>query len=218
MKSQCTKAACVKVSGGKRPEMLVTTNKKTGQIPVYDSIYSGSNSEDSDDLGLTDASESEMNVERELDIAEPEVIEDYEVSEEELLEEVWTGLSPPTPETDIQGRWLAAIYTDSKNSKSIQILCVGRVVKRFLDEKDGKVTHVELDCLKPRVGNTNILQECPRDQPDVFCFNIQDIIGGPLRLIPIPRSKKWRVPEYEKVLTFFDSVKQLDRVGLFNSM
>ena len=31
--------------------------------------------------------------------------------------------------------------------------------KRFLAESKGKVTHLELDCLKPHIGNSNIMDD-----------------------------------------------------------
>ena len=75
------------------------------------------------------------------------------------------------------GEWYAIVYTDVKAKQN---LCIGRATKRFLEETGGKVTHLELDCLKPHVGNSNIMDEYPEDQNDLFNFNVSDVFFGPI--------------------------------------
>ena len=46
------------------------------------------------------------------------------------------------------------------------MMSVGRAKRRFLLKKNGPVAHVELDCLKPQVGNDCILEGCPENETD----------------------------------------------------
>ena len=208
MKSQYSKATCVLKAGGK-PEMLTTKSSKKGKCrkkkshstPVYDRIYA------STDDSSEDSSQSDSDIEQ--------ASNDFETSDEELLSELWKSLSPPTAELAIKMKWYAAIYTDDSGKDN---LCIGRALKRFLDAPNGQITHLEIDCLKPRVGNDNILQEYPAECRDIYTFKVYDVIAGPLNLTPISKSKDWKAPDYDKVLDFFNIVQGVDREGLFAIM
>ena len=66
------------------------------------------------------------------------------------------GVSIPTREEDLVGKWIAAIY----ETKTKSILCVGKMMKRFLKEKDGQTESMELDCLVPAYRkDTKVLSE-----------------------------------------------------------
>ena len=68
--------------------------------------------------------------------------------ERELTQQLWTKLSPPVPEESVVQRWYGAIYHGKKKSH----LYVGKAIRRFLDDADGPVSGIELDCLKPHIG------------------------------------------------------------------
>ena len=79
------------------------------------------------------------------------------------------------------------------------------MLHKFLDEDEGRVTHLELDCLKPRVGNGNTLYiaiSYPAGQEDKFLYPIWDVFGGPVNVAPVPRQRSWRVENLDKVESF----------------
>ena len=88
---------------------------------------------------------------------------------------------------------------------------------RFLDEADGKVSQLQLDCLKPRVGNTTVLQEYPEGRSDIDIFNVTDVFGGPIDIKPLPK-KKWDVPNLLEIIKFYEIVVKIDRIALFNTL
>ena len=56
-------------------------------------------------------------------------------------------------------------------------LSVGQAKQQFLTEKDSIVTHLELDCLKPQVGNGCTLEPYPDEQSDVWMFKLKEFLG-----------------------------------------
>ena len=71
---------------------------------------------------------------------------------------------------------------------------------------------MELDCLKPRVGNVDILDGYPPDHDgDKYLYPLEDVLGGPLDVIPVPRKRSWRVVNLDKIESFFEKVKNEDR-------
>ena len=65
------------------------------------------------------------------------------------------------------------------------------------------MTHIELSCLKPRVGLENVLFGYPSGQEDDFANTVEDVIGGPLSVDPVPRKNAWKVKDLDKMETFF---------------
>ena len=209
MKSQCSKAQCKTASGSTgKPVMIVcgkstvSKGKRTKGVPnenkhkktKYDEIYG-----DSSDSSSSSASED--------DTSDEEIMTD-EMNHHGQLLQFWKSVSPPVNESSIKGKWFAAIYED-RNRKSLYI---GRAVRRFLMEDDGDVTHLELDCLKPRVGNVDILDGYPPDHDgDKYLYPLEDVLGGPLDVIPVPRKRSWRVVNLDKIESFFEKVKNEDR-------
>ena len=107
---------------------------------------------------------------------------DLEIKTE--LYRFWKSLSPPTKECDIVGKWFAAIYLDSKGKP---LLNIGKATMRFLDDdpdEGGKCTSLQLDCLKPHIGNSLTMEEYPEDQHDLHNFEIHNIFAGPLQMNP----------------------------------
>ena len=123
------------------------------------------------------------------------------------LRDFWRSVNPPVPEEQVVGKWYAAIYLGKRKEQ----IYVGRATKRFLSEKDGPATCLELDCLKPHFGSGSILESVPAHlERDVDIFAIQDIFAGPLTVNPL-KGDKWDVPQYEKVKKTFELVVKLDR-------
>ena len=143
IKSQCTKAQCKLIASGK-PKMLVAGGetirkdaKKTtkGKSRKFEEIYG------------SDLSESESDFAEDFDTSADE--QDDDDSPSDQIKEFWKSVSPPTPEMKIKGIWFSAVYTEAGASP---LLSIGRAKHRFLDEEGGRVTHITLDCLKPRIG------------------------------------------------------------------
>ena len=84
-----------------------------------------------------------------------------------------------------------------------------------MDEEDGKVCSVEMSCLKPKVGLGTLMEETPEHLPDVAIFQIEDIIDGPITALPMKR-KKWEIPDYDKIFSYFQEVSEIDRISLKN--
>ena len=124
----------------------------------------------------------------------------------EQLFEFWKSVSLPVPENDIKGKWFCAIYENGCRKS----LYIGRAMKRFLEDGDGPVTALELDCLMPRVGNDCILEGYPPGQGDPYMFPIEDVLGGFLAVQPAPQ-KKWRVEDIYKMEAFYEKVKDANR-------
>ena len=84
-----------------------------------------------------------------------------------------------------------------------------------MDEEDGKVCSVEMSCSKPKVGLGTLMEETPEHLPDVAIFQIEDIIDGPITGLPMKR-KKWEIPDYGKIFSYFQEVSEIDRISLKN--
>ena len=128
-----------------------------------------------------------------------------------ILKQFWLSLSPPNIEKDIVGKFYAAIYVDSKGRQSY---CIGRATKRFLTGQEEKASNLELDCLKPHVGNNIMMEEYPEDQSDVYIFHISDIFAGPVYMEPLPQ-RKWNVPKLNEIVNYFDKLARIDRMALY---
>ena len=133
------------------------------------------------------------------------------------LYKFWKTLSPPHKESDIIGKWYAAIYMDSKGKP---LLNIGRATLRLLDDEasaGGKCTDVQLNCLKPHVGNTLSMEEYPEGQVDQELFKIYNIIAGPVTMEPRP-NRKWHIPHLMDLKTIYNNVVKVDRQALYLKM
>ena len=95
-------------------------------------------------------------------------------------------------------------------------MCVGRAMRRFLEEKDGPVNHIQLDCLRPRVGSNLTLEAYPEGSSDLFMFELKDVIAGPLLSVGPKRKRAWRFPNLEEVSLYFEEIKDVDRAALID--
>ena len=90
------------------------------------------------------------------------------------------------------------------------------MLRRFLYDKDGPVSSIELDCLKPRIGS-GMLEEYANDKKDIDHFALHNIICGPINIIPL-RLNKWNVPGYEELENKFKRVLKINREELLNTL
>ena len=129
-----------------------------------------------------------------------------------LRDVVWPSFSPPVKEEEIVDNWFATIYCNKKKP----MLYVGKCKRRFLQDKDGPVTGLEVDCLKPHVGSGNILQSLPSHLPaDIDIFPPYNIISGPIDVIPM-KGGKWQVPCYAFLKETFEALIKIDREKEFS--
>ena len=126
------------------------------------------------------------------------------------LVDMWKKLSYLTPENEIVGTWYAVIYTVNKSKHHLYI---GRVMKRFLAEENGKAIQFEINCLKPHSGSKNILEAYSDDFEDVHVFPTYDIINGPITAIDLTEGK-FEVQGYQNMVKLFNRIKNMDRKGL----
>ena len=91
------------------------------------------------------------------------------------------------------------------------------MLKIFLKDEDGAVDSIPLHCLKPKVGNSTVLEDTPDHLPDISIFPVHDVIAGPLNVIPI-RGKKMDIPDYDFVEKTFNKVSVLNRLDKINMM
>ena len=210
MRSQCSKAQCRTAAGiNGKPAMIVCKNSTNGktrkkvlsQKPLpkkskYEEIYGDSSSEFSQDSMSSgdDSSDEGIGVQ-------------ILGSSKEQLWEFWKSVSPPADESSIKGKWFSAIHTKGNKTS----MYIGRALQRFLEDECGNVSHLELDCLKPRIGNINILDGYPPDQDDKYVYPIEDVFGGPLDVIPVPRKRSWKVNDLANIESFYEKVKNEDR-------
>ena len=59
---------------------------------------------------------------------------------EGILKETWKSLSPPVAEDDIIGKWYAVLWAD----KRLCNVYVGKVLHRFLEDKDGQISNIQM--------------------------------------------------------------------------
>lgn len=164
--------------------------------------------EDETDLSMsiTDDSDSES--------------EGHEKEEEEkyvtkVIYQAWKALSPPNTEADIVGKWFGVVYHGGKKP----MLHVAKVMKRFLQDEDGAVDSVKMECLMAKVGSGNVLKAIPSHlAKDTSFFKLDEVIHGPLVVTPKVRdSRLYEVKEYEKLKELFQIYLKLDRQELLKN-
>ena len=195
LRSVCSKISC-KVNGIK-PLMILPAK----QHLISKQLFADDSSSENEDEEF----ESEESV-----ISEDETDEESDVHK---LKNCWKGLAPPTKETEVIGRWYAAIFATKRTKR----LYVGRLLKRFLKDEDGDVDSIQLHCLKPKVGSGTVLEDTPDHLPDISIFPVHDVIAGPLNVIQI-RGEKMDIPDYDLIEDMFHKVSGLNRLELFNLM
>ena len=171
------------------------------------------------DMPAADDREEEEGMEEEEDIIEEnssnESDDDDGISDEDVLKKVWRSINSPTTEEEITKGWYGAIYQHQKKS----YLYVGKATRRFLSDKDGPATSIELDCLKPQVGSGTILQSYDKSQQrDIGIFMLHNVIAGPLRDVEQLKFPKVNVPTYQQLKELYNRVVKIDRESLFKTI
>ena len=165
---------------------------------------------DEDKVG-DDVSEGDnITEETEEEIIEEDSEEEENDDDEEALKNVWQKLSPPNTEESILQQWYCGIYKDNRK----EYLYVGKSTKRFLDDVDGPVSGIELDCLKLKVGSGTVLESYGEGNPDIGIFSIYDVIDGPITVV-FKGNRQWDVPNYEVLKEKFMRVKNINRQEIF---
>ena len=131
----------------------------------------------------------------------------------DFLKRIWRCISIPTREEDLVGKWIAAIY----ETKTKSILCVGKMMKRFLKEKDGQTESMELDCLVPAYRkDTKVLSEVSEKfDRDVSIFQAENIIAGPLHAVYLGMAN-WSFADYPLINKLYSMVSKINRNAEYN--
>ena len=191
----CNKACC-KVDV-KKPKLLLpiaATKKRTSRklFESFDEFESETDvSEESD--GDVDVSDDSDGV-KETSNDEDKSGESQNEAAVPQLKKVWGSLDSSTPEEEILGKWYAVVYAGKRPTS----LCVAKILRRFLIDANGPVDSIVMRYLKPIAGSETRLQAIPEHLPPTDAnFKLEDIIAGPLEVIPVGRSSMlYEVPEY----------------------
>ena len=95
------------------------------------------------------------------------------------MQNCWKGLSPLTAE-DVVNKWYGCIYLSKKGPN----LFIGKATQRFLNDEDGLIMGLKIDCLEQKLGTTDCTSKQVR-KSDVDNFPVQNIICGPLNVNPL---------------------------------
>ena len=196
-RSVCSKGSCS--IDGKKPQMLAVAAQKKRTLKF-------SESDNSDECDEESTIESDCESDSLEEISSDEEIQNAAT---EKLQRTWSSLNPPVQEREVVGKWYAGIYEGKKGKK----LCIGRLARRFLEDKDGEVDGIEMRCLKPKVGLGTVMEDTPDHLPDIGIFKMYDITDGPLDIVPL-KGNKWDVPDYDVIYEHFKEVSALDRRDL----
>ena len=116
-------------------------------------------------------------------------------------------------ESSILGKWYAIIYMTKKSNT----LFIGKVLQRFLNQKDGQVELDEFRCFKPKVGTGTVSKDTPDHLPGTGVFKIEDIIYGPVQVLAL-RGNKLDVLNYASIVHHFQAVSTLDRTKITGTL
>ena len=213
LRSVYSKARC-KVDG-KKPKMLlpITTTKKRTSRKLFESFDESESetdvSEESDgDVDVSDDSDGFMETSDDEDKS-GESQNEAAVSQ---LKKVWGSLDSLTTEEEILGKWYAVVYAGKKSMS----LFVAKILRRFLIDANSPVESILMRYLKPIAGSETRLQARSEHLPPTDAHvKLEDIIAGPLEVIPVGRSSMlYEVPEYNELKNFFEVVNKSDRKQL----
>ena len=193
MKSTYSKTACQ--VAGRKPVMIcpasstvVSTSKKQKQVKKK---FFDDEEEDSSFLDETPESSEELAGEESSD---NEVVDESKRAMA-TIHGAWKAISPPNKEDEVMGKWFGVVYCGGK----VLMLHVAKLLRHFLDDENGPVASAEMECHMAKVGSGDVLQATPFHLPrDTAIFPLQDVISGPLLVIPKARdSRSYQVQGYE---------------------
>ena len=92
------------------------------------------------------------------------------------LSTIWRELSPPTKESDIQGKVVGVIYYN--NNKPY--FFIGKILQRFLYDSGGPAKEFSIEVFKVAATSTStMLEEIPQHLTDIAIYPVYDLICGP---------------------------------------
>ena len=100
-------------------------------------------------------------------------------------------------------------------TKRSKRLWIDHLMKWFVKAENSDFDSIEMSCLKPRVSYSTVMEDTLNHLPDIGFFKIQDVVDGPLVVLPL-RGKKWNLPHCEHIAANFREVSGLDRETLKN--
>ena len=122
----------------------------------------------------------------------------------EYLSTIWRELSPPTKESDIQGKVVGLIHYN--NNKPY--FFIRKILQRFLYDS---AKELSIEVFKAAATWTStILEEILQHLTDIAIYPVYDVICGPLNASVLCGSK-WSVPDYPLAHKTFNLVKRLKR-------
>ena len=204
LKSVCSKMACR--IDGKKPTMILPASAGSSSGLSKKRHYPDSESES--DMLTVDGLSSDDSDDDLVSISESEDT-DSEVDDSiKLLTSTWASVGVEHKEEDLIGKWYEVIYYNKKKL----ILYVAKIKNRFLENVDGPVCSLLMECLMPKTGSENKIKATPTHlPPDISEFPLKDLIYGPLEVIPQKKdSRTYIVPKYQDIVSQFNVVKELD--------
>ena len=141
---------------------------RKARLGIEDSDDDNDSGEEEDENDINDNEEesdviSDVNSDCDNDVSSEEDTEKAITK----IQNAWKSLDVPD-ENDIKGKWYAFIYQKEDRKKS-KILYIGKLLRRFLVDKDGPIASIEVKCLKPKFGSGIVLEETPNHlPPDIF--------------------------------------------------
>ena len=170
------------------PSTVVSTSKKQKQVKKK---FFDDEEEDSSFLDETPESSEELAGEESSD---NEVVDESKRAMA-TIHGAWKAISPPNKEDEVMGKWFGVVYCGGK----VLMLHVAKLLRHFLDDENGPVASAEMECHMAKVGSGDVLQATPFHLPrDTAIFSLQDVISGPLLVIPKARdSRSYQVQGYE---------------------
>ena len=118
---------------------------------------------------------------------------------------MWISLEPPTNEKVIIGCWYTAIYIGKKSSETA--LYIGLPQRRYLQDENGPMSALELDCLQGKLGTSDdILESHKNGKHDIYICALENIVRGSLKVSYINNGKH-RVAGYNEARKLFEITK-----------
>ena len=122
------------------------------------------------------------------------------------LQTMWKTLKT---DRDIIDKWYAALFYGQRKKT---VLYIGKVTNVM---QNGSI---EMNWLKPAVGNTTQLESIPMHLPqDQGGVALCDVIAGPL-VVSHTKGNKWNVPEYIAVKNYVCFIEKVDRKKIMENI
>ena len=89
------------------------------------------------------------------------------------IQGAWKTISPSNKEDEVMGKWFGVVSHGGK----VPMLHVAKLLRCLLDDENGPVASVKMECLMAKVGPSDVLQATPFHLPcDIAIFSLQDVI------------------------------------------